>query len=174
MSGFDSDLCVPWCAYLQGIPPGFMVGLGQYVILRNNFPGVTWLPWIIVTGLGYTIGMVTGPLLLAFNFPDPESRPSSDLFIYVLLVAPIGIAIGAAQAPLLVMKLKSRMFWLWPAATTIAFLAPYWIARVFIFYWSVGPSIIFGAVYGLITGLALILFLRGTTIPQVKEEAQDS
>ena len=93
-----------------------------------------------------------------------------------------GLLVGAIQILLLVSWCKGGRWWFWPIPCAIAWTAgnisglsmtadgPFMRYISTVGAYTHIPSLAYGSCVGLITGLALVLLLKGATLPQVKED----
>ena len=159
------------------LTPALWAGLAQYVVLRFLLHPANWLPWIIVTAIGHAAG---NAVISLFTDPFNEMFFSDSLIIRCWISAmhygSIGIAVGVLQTPILLAKFKGRRWWSWPFFSAIGTTCGGVVWLQMLQHYPFGPDtlaqILQSSTYGLISGLALVLLLRGTTIPQVKNEAK--
>lgn len=143
-------------AALGGLLAGAVVGVAQWLVLRNYF-GIDFT-WVLATVSGLALGNTVGMILIV------SGRELSDL---ILVGAVAGICVGAAQWTLLRERLKFAGAWVpalavaWPLGWTTT--------------WSIGVDVsigyaVFGAVgalvFAAITGAALVLLLRNSSRTQ--------
>ena len=159
---------------IQGFSPGIFIGVAQYAVLRWQFPSMRWCPWVIVTALGHALGSgISMALSLATEEVGYAIPPVyGPLSVYIWIYTPTGFIPGIAQAPLLWMKFKGARWWLWIPTCTLA--AQFAIYVLYVVSPRTLPYLLDGAIYGILTGLALVLLLRGKSIPQAKDDVQPS
>jgi hypothetical protein len=141
---------------LGGALAGAVIGAAQWLVLRR-FPRVRIGPdWVVVTALGVAIGDALGALLTG-----------AGTGIGALLITGLatGVAVGLLQWGLVLRGrlLRAR---LWPLVVAIAWPVGWTVT------WAFGIDVergyyVFGAsgalVFAAITGLAMLLMLRGRT-----------
>jgi hypothetical protein len=141
---------------LGGALAGAVIGAAQWLVLRR-YPRVRVGPeWILATALGVAIGDALGALLTG-----------AGTGIGALLITGLatGVAVGLLQWGL---SLRGRVLLgsLWPPVVAIAWLLGWTVT------WAAGIDVergyyVFGAsgalVFAAITGLAMLLMLRGRT-----------
>jgi hypothetical protein len=141
---------------LGGALAGAVIGAAQWLVLRR-YPRVRVGPeWILATALGVAIGDAIGALLTS------AGTGIGDLLIIGLVT---GVAVGPLQWGL---ALRGRLLLasLWPPVVAIAWPVGWTVT------WAFGIDVergyfVFGSsgalVFAAITGLAMLLMLRGRT-----------
>ena len=130
---------------------GFLVGAMQWLVLRRLLPRVGW--WVLATTLGWAGGVFALGLLAGKS---------------IISWVAAGVAFGAVPAAMQWLVLRRRVSWAswWPVATI-----PGMCACVFVFLVATrgadtdipgiaGGGAMGGALYGAITGVALVWLLR--------------
>jgi hypothetical protein len=137
---------------LGGALAGAVIGAAQWLALRPHL-GVG-AAWILATALGVAIGDGLGALLLG------ASTSIGALLITGLLT---GVAVGLLQGAL-VLRGRAVLWGLWPPVVALAWPVGWTVT------WAFGIDVergyyVFGAtgalVFAAITGLAMLLVLRG-------------
>ena len=141
---------------LGGALAGAVIGAAQWLVLRR-YPRLRIGPeWILVTALGVAIGDALGALL---------TGAGTDLGALLITGLATGVAIGLLQWGL-VLRDRLALASLWPPVVAIACPLGWtitWAAGIDVErgYYAFGAS---GAlVFAAITGLAMLLMLRGRT-----------
>ena len=160
---------------LLGISTGLLVGLPQAFTLRHFFGGKKWFLWPLLTSVGLGVFFLIDELTYWEFIVDIKYGLLS--WQAIRLFALPGLLIGVMQVPILERKFHGLRWWLWPLFSGIG-----WMVGRFVWFQAWAPENTFlfisyrgmlhGSIYGLITGLGLVLLLRGTPIPRVKEKAQ--
>ena len=126
---------------------------------------------ILINNAGLALGLAVRMILIDEIFREVPHEPLFwDAMVSIGCYGPVGFYTGAAQLPVLLLKLKKARWWFWPlicaSATAIGHLV---YLKAYTDYRSVwGPITLGGICIALITGLALVLLLRGATIPHQK------
>ena len=169
----DQHVSSHLAALLEGGTLGIFIGLLQFSVLRYHLPGLRWRVWVILTVIGHAIGSSIAYLLtLNLEMPNPYwSYP--ELWIGWGL---IGLITGVLQVPLLGRIIPGTRCWLWliPSVTAPLLSGFMWAIA---YEFSLGYSFhlgLGGALYGLISGIALFFLLRSAAISQVKDKSQAS
>lgn len=144
----------PLEAFIGGGIAGIVIGLAQYLALRQRLP-VDWR-WIVLTGAGLALGVGLSTAI----FGAGTSLES------VLLRAPLtGLLLGIAQWYLL--RVHVRSGWWWIPVITAIFTAAWFITAQVIGLSLEQGFYVFGAsgaiVYQILTGLALGWLMRSPT-----------
>ena len=153
---------------------GAYYGLAQWLVLRYFIRGPRWFPWVLITILGAVIGSYVfygfwWDLITVHGYQDRISAQIAFPLHY-------GLVVGVLQAPFLNFRFGLARWWLWPIPSVISVFLGSFVWEAVAADNSLRPIGLAaeGLTVGLITGLALVLLLRGTPIPQVKEEAKAS
>ena len=137
---------------LGGALAGTVIGAAQWLVLRRYLrvgPG-----WILATALGVAIGDAVGALLTG------AGTGIGDLLITGVVT---GVAVGLLQWALLRGRVRGALLWVpvaaaWPIGWTVAWAVGVDVERGYAVFGSTG-ALVFAA----ITGLAMLLILRGRT-----------
>ncbi len=144
---------------------GIVVGVFQWLVLRNRLLQTRW--WIMSNALGVPLGFAAVEALNHYAPGGWKIVLAGDLRFLAL-----GLIVGFAQWIVLKRVLRKAGWWTlanvlgwslgWYATYLIALVLPEFFAIL------VGYAVI-GLIYGIITGLALILFIR----KNIREETRD-
>lgn len=102
------------------IMTGFVVGIAQWLVLRRYLPYARW--WILVSGLGWILGIMVGIMAREITAPTIEllesvSRPQGVFWLNVVNGTVYGAVLGVAQW-LVLSRHTQRAGW-WVFASTI-------------------------------------------------------
>ena len=139
---------------LGGVLAGAVIGVAQWLVLRRCM--TVGPEWIVATALGVAIGDALGALL---------TGAGTGIGALLIIGLPTGVAVGLLQWGLVLRGrlLRAR---LWPLVVAIAWPVGWTVT------WAFGIDVergflVFGAsgalVFTAITGLAMLLMLRGRT-----------
>jgi hypothetical protein len=146
--------------FLNEILQGIGISVAQSLVLRDRFAKEGW--WLPLTLFGWLLG-----LTIVFFVQTLSIRSSVNAPLAVTLsldLAIIGLIVGICQWQLLK---QFRAAGLWLFASVIALLfSTYGVCLGYILNSMVLASALQGAIYGAITGLAMIKVLRS---PKVKK-----
>ena len=138
---------------------GFLVGLAQWVVLRNYLNDVS--DWILAAGASWAVAYALGLLIM-----NGLTGTGLDGFIaYVLF----GIIVALVQWPLL--RREIPHVWMWVLANVMGWTAGFYLSEISLDLFfnepAIAPlastsvlSLVSGLVAGAITGVALILIVR--------------
>lgn len=160
--------------------PLVLIGVGQWLVLRNNLANAGW--WAVVTPVGLLLGMMVGGVLAGFLQDAMDGIPSSPFGIAPLTPerttiawltasgfagACVGALLGGIQWLVLRGAARSGGLWLLANVTSLA-LASFLSAFV-PEAWVPAPLVqgIGSATIAVVTGAAIIRCLHLTTIETV-------
>jgi hypothetical protein len=137
---------------LAGALAGMVIGAAQWLVLRRYLSMEPW--WIVATALGVAIGDGVGALLTG------AGTEIGDLLVTGLVT---GVAVGVSQWALLRGRVRAANLWVlaavaWPIGWTVTWAIGVDVERGYAVFGSAG-ALVFAA----ITGLAMLLMLRGRT-----------
>ena len=146
---------------------GVVVGIPQWLVLRQQVPGVG--PWVLATVVGFAVGGTLAFVTLVaagyYDLDDLVGRAVSPFLLSALFFAPIGPVVGIAQWIVLRRRIKAAGWWVlanivaWvlfgaleglPAVTKMS----YYDVRISVI------SAIGGLLAGAVTGVTLVWLLR--------------
>ena len=135
-----------------GALAGAVIGTAQWLVLRRYLR--VGFGWVLATALGVAIGDGVGALLTG------AGTGIGDLLVTGLAT---GIAVGLSQWALLRGRVRSAVLWVpaavaWPIGWTVTWAVGVDVERGYAVFGSTG-ALVFAA----ITGLAMLLVLRGRT-----------
>jgi hypothetical protein len=137
---------------LAGALAGAVIGAAQWLVLRRYMS--VGPAWVLATALGVATGDGVGALLTG------AGTGIGDLLI---IGAVTGVAVGLLQWALLRWRVRAAILWVpvavaWPIGWTVTWAVGVDVERGYAVFGSTG-ALVFAAV----TGLAMLLILRGRT-----------
>lgn len=148
--------------FLNEILQGIGISIAQSLVLRDRFAKEGW--WLPLTLIGWLLGLTTIYLLPFLSLKSAFNANTPLLVTLILDFSTIGLIVGICQWQLLK---NFRAAGLWLFASVIALLlSTYGLFLGYIAGSMVLASALQGAIYGAITGLAMIKVLRS---PKVKK-----
>ncbi|SRR6266498_1872521 len=138
---------------------GFLIGLAQWVVLRNYV--VSSHDWVLAAGTSWALGYALGLFLIDIL----SSTPLGSLIGYLLF----GAIIAIVQYPIL--RREIPHVWSWILANVIGWTLGFYLSQLALNLFSNTPAIpplastsvtsgVTGLVAGAITGIALIWIVR--------------
>lgn len=121
-----------------GVLEGGLVGLAQWIVLRQIFPGITRRAWVWATILGALIAWLLASFSMSMaDFSQPAdpglaSQPSQALVLIVAAGMGLGAGLVLSAAQWRVLRKQVYKAWLWLPANALA--------------WAAGMPLIFAAV----------------------------
>ncbi len=141
-------------ALIGGAATGAVIGLAQWLVLRQRLSLTPW--WIAITAAGMSVGLALGVGLLGID------TTGTTLLLRGLIT---GVGIGLAQ--FLMLRTVAKRAPAWPVVVTLSWAIGWIITRAagidltpnFTVFGSTGAW-----AFQLLTGLTLVWILRGRTV----------
>jgi hypothetical protein len=143
---------------------GFLIGLAQWFVLRKYVNEAS--DWVLAAGASWAVGFALGLLIMT----GLTGTGLDGFFGYVLF----GIIVAVVQWPVLRREIPN--VWIWILANVVGWTAGFYLSEMSLDLFFNGPAIhpvastsvlsgVSGLIAGAITGVALVLIVRGPERP---------